>query len=150
MFPFGHHPGHPLIDEQAMAQVIDPARQITKIVGLQNVSGVFGWESCNDQGDAPFRGRVDMSFDVPVGADHNSYFEHIAATMIAHGWSDGPPPGMRAFGRVIHADGVMAIIGKSTGTLKDGSVELSGECRNMGDHRHDGKWYDVTDRLLRG
>jgi hypothetical protein len=44
----------------------------------------------------------------------------------------------------------MAIIGRSSGTVKDGSVELSGECRNMGDHRHDGTWYDVTDQLLRG
>ncbi|MDM4143162.1 MULTISPECIES: hypothetical protein [Mycobacterium] len=41
----------------------------------------------------------------------------------------------------------MASIGKSGGTLKAGSVELSGECRNMGDHRHDGTWYDVTTEL---
>lgn len=41
----------------------------------------------------------------------------------------------------------MAIIGSSSGTLKVGSVECSGECRNVGDHRHDGKWYDVTDQL---
>ena len=41
----------------------------------------------------------------------------------------------------------MAIIGKSSGTAKDGAVELSGECRNMGALRHDGTWYDVTDQL---
>jgi hypothetical protein len=153
MFPFGHdrdHPANPLSDEQTKSQVLDPAKQIATIANLQNVSGVFGWESCNDQGDPPYRGRVDMSFDVPAGAELNAYFEQIAATMIGHGWSDGPPPGKRPFGRVIHTDGVMAIIGKSSGTVKDGSVELSGECRNMGDHRHDGTWYDVTDQLLRG
>ncbi len=150
MFPSRHdqhRPEHPLSDEQTRAQVSDPARQIAIVTGLQNVSAAFGWESCNDQGDPPFRGRVEMSFVVPPGADHTAYFEQIATTMISHGWSDGPPPGMRPFGRVIHMDGVMAIIGKSTGTLKDGSVELSGECRNMGEHRHDGKWYDVTDQL---
>ncbi len=153
MIPFGQdpdRPANPLSDEQTKAQVLDPARQIATIANLQNVSGVFGWESCNDQGDPPFRGRVDMSFDVPAGADRNAYFEQIAATMIGHGWSDGPPPGKRPFGRVIHTGGVMAIIGKSSGTVKDGSVELSGECRNMGDHRHDGTWYDVTDQLLHG
>jgi hypothetical protein len=106
--------------------------------------------SRTDQGDPPFRGRVDVSFDVPAGTDPNSYFEQIAATMVGHGWSDGPPPGKRPFGRVIHTDGVMAIVGRSSGTLKAGSVELSGECRNMGDHRYDGKWYDVTGQLLQG
>ena len=150
---FGHnpdHPANPLTDEQTRAQVIDPAKQIAKTAGLQNVSGVFGWESCNDQGDPPFRGRLDVSFDVPAGSDQNAYFEQIASRMLGHGWSDGPPPGKRPFGRVIHTDAVMAIIGRSSGTLKSGSVELSGECRNMGDHRHDGKWYDVTDQILRG
>jgi len=153
MSPLGHdpdRPAQPLSDEQTRAQVIGPAKQIAKTAGLQNVSGVFGWESCNDQGDPPFRGRVDVSFDVPAGTDPNSYFEQIAATMIGHGWADGPPPGKRPFGRVIHTDSVMAIIGRSSGTRKAGSVELSGECRNMGDHRHDGKWYDVTGQLLQG
>jgi hypothetical protein len=150
MIPFAHdpdRPANPLSDEQTRAQVVDPARQIATIAKLQNVSGVFGWESCNDQGDPPFRGRVDMSFDVPAGADRNAYFEQIAATMIGQGWSDGPPPGKQPFGRVIHTGAVMAIIGMSSGTVKDGSVELSGECRNMGNHRHDGSWYDVTDQL---
>ena len=98
MIPFGQdpeRPANPLSDEQTKAEVLDPARQITTIANLQNVSGVFGWESCNDQGDRPFRGRVEVSFDVPAGADRN-------------------PPG-----RVIHTGGVMAIIGKSSGTAKD-------------------------------
>ncbi|BCI87804.1 hypothetical protein NIIDMKKI_30100 [Mycobacterium kansasii] len=68
MYPFAHdadHPEHPLSDEQAMAQVIEPAKQITKVAGLRDVSGGFSWESCNDQGDPPYRGRVDMTFNVP-------------------------------------------------------------------------------------
>ncbi|VBA51756.1 hypothetical protein [Mycobacterium pseudokansasii] len=151
MFPFLHdpdHPAQPLSDEQTKAQVVNPAKQISRTANLQNVSAVFGWESCNDQGDPPYRGRADISFDIPAGTDSNTYFGQIAAAMVAQGWSEGPPPGMRFFGRVIHADGVMAIIGKSGGTIKAGSVELSGECRNIDDHRHDGKWYDVTDQLL--
>jgi hypothetical protein len=153
MFPFRHdpdHPAHPLSDEQTKAQVIDPAKQIAKVAGLQDVSGVFGWESCNDQGDPPFRGRVDMGYDMPAGVDRDAYFEQIAKTMIEHGWSDGPPPGLHPFGRVIHKEGVMAIIGVHPGGAQWGSVELSGECRNMGDHRHDGKWYDIKDQLREG
>jgi hypothetical protein len=30
------------------------------------------------------------------------------------------------------------------------SLSIAGAPRNMGDHRHDGTWYDVTDQLLRG
>jgi hypothetical protein len=153
MFPFGHdrdHPAHLLSDEQTKAQVIEPAKQIAKAAGLQDVSGVFGWESCNDQGDPPFRGRVDMGYDMPAGVDRDAYFEQIARTMIEHGWSDGPPPGLHPFGRVIHKEGVMAIIGVHPGGSQWGSVELSGECRNMDDHRHDGKWYDIKDQLRGG
>ncbi len=116
MYPFAHdadHPEHPLSDEQAMAQVIEPAKQIAKITGLQDVSGGFSWESCNDQGDPPYRGRVDMTFIVPRGIDHSSYFEQVAATMVAHGWSSGAPPRQHLFGTVIHKDGVMATIGVS-------------------------------------
>ncbi|ORB88262.1 hypothetical protein B1T49_02000 [Mycobacterium persicum] len=153
MYPFAHdadHPEHPLSDEQAMAQVIDPAKQIAKVAGLQNVSVVFGWESCNDQGAPPYRGRVDMGYDMPVGVDPQTYFERIARAMIAQSWSDGPPAGLHAFGRVIHKDGVMAIIGVHSGGKQWGSVELSGECRNIGAHRHDGKWYDIKDQLNAG
>lgn len=150
MHPSTHDPNHPqqpLSDDQTRAQVIDPAKQIVTTAALQNVSAVFGWESCNDQGDPPFRGRVDVSFDPPPGVDQGAYFDQVAKTMVAHGWTAGAPQGRTSFGAVIHKDGVMASIGKSGGTVKAGSVELSGECRNMGDHRHDGTWYDVTNEL---
>ncbi|KZS56220.1 hypothetical protein [Mycobacterium ostraviense] len=152
MYPFAHdadRPEHPLSDEQAMAQVIEPAKQIAKVAGLQDVSGEFGWESCNDQGDPPYRGRVNVKFNVPAGMDHNAYFEQVAATMVAHGWLTGPPPGLRPFGTAIHKDGVMAIIGVSPFLGADGDVELSGECRNMGDHRH-ARWLNISDQLRGG
>jgi hypothetical protein len=83
MIPFGQdpeRPANPLSDEQTKAEVLDPARQITTIANLQNVSGVFGWESCNDQGDRPFRGRVEVSFDVPAGADRKAASSTPAAS----------------------------------------------------------------------
>lgn len=138
VFPAGHdldHTEQPLSDDQTRAQVVEPTKQIVTTAALQNVSGIFGWESCNDQGDTPFRGRVDVSFDPPPSVDEGAYFNQIAKTMVANGCSAGPPPGQYSFGAVIHKDGVTASIGKSDGTRKVGSVELSGECRNMGDHR---------------
>ena len=70
MIPFGQdpdRPANPLSDEQTKAQVLDPARQIATIANLQNVSGVFGWESCNDQGEPPFAAEWTSRSTSPPG-----------------------------------------------------------------------------------
>jgi hypothetical protein len=75
-----------------------------------------------------------------------SYYKQIAHTMVTHGWSDGPP-GLRPYDRVIYNNGVMAIIqlGPNPGW---NMIQLSGECRNMTDHRNDPtSWTDVTNQL---
>lgn len=142
----------PLSDEQAMAQVIDLAAQIAKTADLQHVSGGFSFESCNDQGDPPYRARVDMTFDVPAGVERNAYFEQIAATMVAHGWSAGPQQGKQPFGTVIRKDGVWAEIWVSPFMGADGAVQIFGECRNVTDHRGDGmaNGFSINDRLRAG
>ncbi|MGV7360481.1 MULTISPECIES: hypothetical protein [Mycobacterium] len=150
MFPFAHdldHPEYPLSDDQAKAQVIEPARQIVKIADLQDVSGGFGWESCNDQGDPPYRGRVGVSFGVPAGFDQQVYFQQIAAKMMAHGWSPGAPSGQHLFGTTIHKDGVTAIIGINPGWREGGAIDLFGECRNMNNHRTDNNAVSIKDQL---
>jgi hypothetical protein len=142
----------PLSDEEAMAQVIEPAKQIVRAARLQDVSGGFLFESCNDQGHPPYRGRVDMSFGMPDGVEPDDYFGQIAATMVRQGWTEGPPPGRRPFGVVIHSESVMAVIGRASGTVIRGSVTLCGQCRNMADHRNDGKTVGtpITDQLVSG
>jgi hypothetical protein len=152
MSPWEHNadrPEHPFSDEQAVAQVVDPAKQIAKVAALQAISGGFSWESCNDQGAPPYRGRVDMTFQVPTGADRNAYFEQIAKTMEANGWSAGPPPGQHVFGTAIHREGVLASIGISPFLGADGAVQLFGECRNMGSHRTD-NGFSIKDQLRSG
>ena len=139
----------PLSDEEATAQVVEAARQMVRAVRLDDVTGAFLFESCNDQGESPYRGRVDMSFAMPDAVEPDAYFERIAATMVGQGWTDGPPPGKHPFGVVIHTETVMAIIGAACGASARGSVQLCGQCRNMTDHRNDGKTVgtDVTDQL---
>ncbi len=150
MSPSRPDPNPPLSDQQAIAQVVDPAKQIAKVAALRDPSGGFSWESCNDQGDPPYRGRVDMTFMVPPGVDHDAYFELVAKTMVANGWSAGAPPGRREFGAVIHQNGVMASIGVSPFQGADGAVQLFGECRNMNDHRHDSNGFSIRDQLRGG
>ncbi|MDA3660375.1 hypothetical protein, partial [Mycobacterium xenopi] len=153
------HPANPLPDQQAMAQVIDPARQIAKVAGLQDFTGGFHWESCNDQGDPPYRGLVEMSFQWPMDeskgypteVDPNTYFDKLAATMAAHGWNNGPPPGWHSYGRVINKDGVVAVMTQDPASGR-GAIDVSGECRNMTNHRHNGTvmGFEITDQLRQG
>jgi hypothetical protein len=152
MSPSKHNPdrpAQPLSNEQAIAQVVDPAKQIAKIAALHSVSGGFSWESCNDQANPPYRGRVDMTFRVPTGIDRGAYYEQIAKAMVANGWSAGAPPGQHLFGTAIHRDGVMATIGISPFLGADGAVQLFGECRNMNDHRYD-NGFSIKDQLRGG
>ena len=139
----------PLSDDQAMAQVVEPARQIVRAAQLRDVTGGFMFESRNDQGEPPYRGRVDMSFALPSGAEPDAYFREIATTMTSHGWADGPPPGRRPFGVVIHTDVVMAIIGDACGAACRGSIRVCGQYRNITDHRRDGTTVGtvITDQL---
>ncbi|ETW26797.1 hypothetical protein MGAST_00005, partial [Mycobacterium gastri 'Wayne'] len=115
MFPHRHDSGHsanPLSDEQAEAQVVDAAKQISQLVSLPDVYGGFAFQSCNDQGVPPYRGAVEMSFRLPLDdrkgypaeVDPDAFFDQIAATMVAHGWADGPPPGLHPNGRVINSN----------------------------------------------
>jgi hypothetical protein len=162
MFPHGHdtdHPPNPLSDDQTEAQVVDAAKQIAQLVSLPEMYGGLAFESCNDQGDPPYRGVVEMSFKLPVDdrkgyppeVDPDAFFNQIAATMVAHGWTEGPPPGLHPNGRVTNKSGVMAVMswGPNPGW---GRIQFYGECRNMTDHHNDGKtnWAKITDQVRGG
>ena len=138
-----------LTDEQAMAQVVEAAKEIVRVAALTDVTGGFMFESCNDQGRPPYRGHVEMSFAIAAGVDPDGYFRQIAAALVAHGWNAGPPPGMCPFGEVVYNPAVMAVICHASGNTARGSVQVSGECANMTDHRHDGKTVgvDVSEQL---
>ncbi|OBH12070.1 hypothetical protein [Mycobacterium sp. E1747] len=139
--PGSSHPvddsAHPLTDDQAMAQVVDPAKQIAAVANLQGVSGGFSFASCNDQGDPPYMGTVTMSF--LLQGDHEAYFEQVRTAMVAHGWNDGAPPGQHYFGTTLNKDGVTANMSYLPSDHSYGQIMLYGECRNTTDHHHDGK-----------
>ena len=142
-------PVETLSDADTMKQVVDPAKAIVAVAALQDVSAGFDYEACNDQGEPPYRGRVDMGYRIPDGSDPQKYFQQIAQTMVTqgNGWYDGPPPGKNPFGTVIHTDTVFAIIGQNPVAEEDGYVHIFGECRNMNDH-HDHAAVNVTDQVV--
>jgi hypothetical protein len=138
---------HPLTDDQAMAQVVEPAKQIVAAANLQSVSGGFAFASCNDQGDPPYQGTVTVSF--LIHGDPDGYFQQVRAAMVAQGWNDGPPPGQHYFGTALNKQGVTANMGFVPSDHSYGQIELIGQCRNMTDHHHDGKTNgaDITGQL---
>ncbi|BBX34746.1 hypothetical protein MMAG44476_31942 [Mycolicibacterium mageritense DSM 44476 = CIP 104973] len=129
---------NPMSDDEATAQVIDVGRQLRTVAVLQDVSGGFSFQSCNDQGEPPYRGHVEMSSLLPAGVDADTYARQVADAMVAAGWTDGPPPGLNPYGTVIHQGGVMVIMGPAHVPSRL-SYDISGECRNTTNHRDDGK-----------
>ncbi|MCV7233462.1 hypothetical protein BST20_05320 [Mycobacterium branderi] len=152
MFPSRHRASPdvaPLSDEQSRAQVVDPAKEIVKATGLHVAYATFAWEWCNDQGEPPYHGRVDMTFDIPEGTDRNAFFRQISATMAKQpGWGTGAAPGMRPHGENLHKDNITITMGPAPNN--GGSIQLLGECRNMNDHRNDSGWHDITDEIAGG
>src|SRR5689334_12194856 len=67
-------PTNEMTDQQSMAQVVDPAIQIVRAVQLEDVTGGFSYGSCNDQGDPPFQGRVEVAFKMPTTGNPNDVF----------------------------------------------------------------------------
>ena len=135
----------PVSDEQSRAQVVDPARQVVKAAKLEITYATFAWESCNDQGDPPYHGRVDVAFVVPPGVDAKVLSQQVAATAGGlPGWAPGPPPDMHPFGDLAHKGNVMVIVGP--GNYPDrGELQVFGECRNM--NKHDTALKEITDEL---
>lgn len=136
----------PLGDDAAKAQLVDLGRQIVTAAGLRDVDAGFRFTSCNDQGDPPHRGALDIGFGIPAGHPPSDYLAQVAARMRSAGWVDGPPPGQTYPGLVLRRAGVTAQFRPPTGYDPKGVVHLYGECRNMSDHRGDGPaaGHDVT------
>ncbi len=138
----------PMPDPASMQQVILPAREFVVLNRLQDVSGGFGWVACGGQDEALYYGEVQMSFLLPKGVDEDRYLEQIVKMMVSHGWADGPAPGDRSFGTLLHTNEVRAsIAGGDMYNRERGTIRLSGECRNTNDHRADSAGIDITDQL---
>lgn len=126
-------------DDAAKSELIALARRIVAVAGLRDVDAGFSFTSCNDQGEPPYQGSLEIGFAIPAGQPADGYFTRIAAAMQADGWGQGPPPGSSYVGRVLGRGGVVAQFRPPTAYDPKGVVHLYGECRTMTDHRTDGK-----------
>ncbi|MGZ4562349.1 MAG: hypothetical protein ACXVX6_01965 [Mycobacterium sp.] len=144
------HPASPVTDQQSKDQVVDPARQIVTLAGLQTASAGYELMSCKNRDDPPYQGAIYLTFSVPAGRRADSYFGALASALGAHGWSEGPPPNDHAFATIFSKDAVTVTIYRDNDDPGIGVLRVYGQCRNMNDHRHDAtSWADVTGEIVR-
>jgi hypothetical protein len=138
---------HPLSDEQAMAQVVEPAKLLVAAANLDGIDAGFSFESCNDQGDPPYRGRVALIF--LIHGDSDAYLEKVQNAMVTNGWNAGGLPGQVSHATLLNKDGVTANMSLLPSDRNYGQILLQGQCRNTTDHRNDGKTNgtNITDQL---
>ncbi|WNG87777.1 hypothetical protein C6A87_000300 [Mycobacterium sp. ITM-2016-00317] len=134
----------PPTDQQSRAQVVDIAKEVVRAANLRVTYASFQWEWCDDQGEPPYHGRVDLAFETPVD---RSVSRQIAEALAGQpGWAPGPPPGSQPAGDAVHKGAVMVLVGP--GHYPDrGAVEIYGECRNTNDHRDDTELTDITTEI---
>ena len=141
-------PTNPVTDDQSEAQVVDSAKQIVALTGLQTASAGYSLMSCKDRDDPPYQGAIYLTFALPTATRADTYFPTIATTLVGHGWVEGLPPNGHAFGRILSKDAVTVVIYRQSDDPSLGVVRVYGQCRNMNNHRNDAtSWIDITDQF---
>lgn len=136
---------HPLTDDQAMAQVVEPAKQIVAAADLQAVRAGFSFTSCNDQGDPPYQGTVQDGLSV-AGRSRRVLSARPCRHAVAR-LDRRPPPGQYFHGITLHKNGVTANMSLAL-DHSYGEMILDGECRNTTDHHHDDETTNITNQLV--
>ncbi|OMC46337.1 hypothetical protein A5745_12655 [Mycobacterium sp. IS-2888] len=134
---------HPMPSSQARAQVVDAARDIVTALHAEVTEATFSYESCNDQGEAPFRGVVNLSFWLP-GIPHNQPVDSqsVIKGLVADGWSTDSD--FKSHGPTLKKNGVNTILTiaptppPSVSLVRHVGADINGECRDTTDHRTDG------------
>ncbi len=144
------HPANPVTDDQSEAQVLDSAKQIVTLTGLQTSSAGYTLMSCKNRDDPPYQGAIYLTFALPAAARPDTYFPTIGATLVAHGWTEGIPPNDHAFAKILSKDGLTVIVYSQSDEPSVGVARVYGQCRNISDHRKDTTaWIDITDQFTK-
>jgi hypothetical protein len=139
----GENVSHPIPPLQARTQVVDAARDVVTALHAQVTEATFSYESCNDQGEPPFRGVVDLSFWMP-GVAHNEPADPqtVIKGLVADGWSTNSD--FVSHGPTLKKNGVNVILTiaphppASIDLVRHVGADINGECRDTSDHRTDG------------
>lgn len=133
---------NPMTPAQARTEAVDAARDIVAILHAEIVEAKFSYESCNDQGDPPFRGTVNLRLWMP-GIPHDQPADPttVIQSLTAHGWSTNPD--FHSHATALQKNNINTIVtvthppppGETLGAHVIAQVD--GECRDTFDHRSD-------------
>lgn len=120
----------PLTPEQARAQVVAAARDVVAVLGIPAIQAWVGLESCNDQGEAPFRGAAAVHY--PLAATTQAAQQDadvLLAQLRAVGWAANP--NFHSNAASAEKDGVTVIFEAQGAGDTVRVVTLLGQCRDI-------------------
>jgi hypothetical protein len=134
---------NPISPQQARTQAVNAARDIVNALRGQVTEATFSYESCNDQGEPPFRGVAKVAFWLP-GIPHNEPADAQAVIkgLVADGWSTDSD--FKSHSPTLRKDNVNIILTvpprppAGVELNSHARVDVDGECRDTTDHRTDG------------
>jgi hypothetical protein len=132
----------PISPQQARAEVVDAARDIVTTLHAEVTEALFSYESCNDQGEPPFRGVVGLSLWMPgVPHDQPANPQTVIKALVADGWStDSDFISHSPTLRKNKVNIILNVVPRPPASVKLNShvgVDINGQCRDTFDHRKD-------------
>jgi len=74
--------------DQVYSEAVTMARQVVEVTGMRVIDAHYMLNSCNDQGDPPYRAKVIADFDGPTDqADSLALTEQYRVRLVKSGWS---------------------------------------------------------------
>lgn len=121
---------NPITPEQSKAQVVDAAKDIVSILNLPVQSAIFWRSSCNDQGEAPFRGRVLISLPLASSLDaSDAEVAQWTQQLQTEGWTTDSTA--HTHGTALTKNSVAVDFWPQSTARTIRGVELLGECRDL-------------------
>lgn len=121
---------NPMTPEQSRRQVVDAATDVSHLIAKPIDSAEFSRSSCNDQGDAPFRGVVTIAYQPPADAHAAAAeFDDMTQRLRRGGWAADSD--FKSHSTTLKKGGVNALLSPANASVAVVLVELYGECRDM-------------------
>jgi hypothetical protein len=121
---------NPITPEQSKAQVVDAATDVSRAIAEPVGSATFSRSSCNDQGEAPFRGVVTISYRPPTDPTAAATaFDQMTQRLESAGWAADSD--FKTHATALKKNGVDAVLSPADASVAVVLVTLYGECRDM-------------------
>ena len=121
---------NPITPEQSKDQVMAAAKELVGILDLSVTRAVFWHSSCNDQGEAPFRGKVAINYPLaPSFEASDAQVDQMVKRLQSQGWASDS--GAYSHGTVLKKNGVEVTFAPQNAATPNNGIDLSGECRDV-------------------